>query len=122
METDLAIISETDVKGILEANVPGLKIGQSREGSLTKIINGFADYTIDLIKKGNLSAIKTSFNTAENLLAEGSSEVKHAIENIYVFSITIFFDTANAVSRQVKELLPTHLNEEYHKQINSCRP
>jgi len=122
METINAIISSTDVKGILEANVPDLKIEQSIEGNLTKVIDGFAGYTIDLIKKGNLSAIKKCFSTAEQMLDEGSSEVKNAIQNVYVFSISIFFDMAHAVSRQVKELLPTHLMEEYYKQVYCSHP
>lgn len=117
METDSAVISGTDVKEILKANVPDLEIEKSIECNVLKIIDGFAGYTIDLIKKGNLSAIKNCFSTAEQMLTDGSSEVKNAIENVYVFSITIFFDMAHAVSKQVKELLPAHLMEEYHKQI-----
>ena len=118
METDHIVISGADVKEILEANVPDLKIESSTEGNVFKIIDGFAGYTIDLIKKGNLSAIKKCFSAAEQMLADGSSEVKNAIENVYVFSITIFFDMAHAVSKQVKELLPAHLMEEYHKQVH----
>ena len=123
METINASISGTDVTDILKANVPDLKIEKLIEYNLTKVIDGFAGYTIDLIKTGNLSAIKDCFNTAEQMLTEGSSEVKNAIENVYVFSISIFFDIAHAVSKQVKELLPVHLMEEYRKQIScSCRP
>jgi len=116
METTHPITS-TDVKEILKTNVPDLKIEQSNEGNLFKIIDGFAGYTIDLIKKGNLSAIKNCFNMAEKMLAEGSSEVKIAIGHIYVFSVTIFFNMGHTVSKQVKELLPSHLMEEYHKQV-----
>ncbi len=122
METISAIISSTDVRGILEANVPDLKIEQCMEGNLNRVIDGFAGYTIDLIKKGNLSAIKKCFSTAEQMLDEGSSEVKSAIQNVYVFSISIFFDMAHAVSKQVKELLPTHLMEEYYKQVYCSHP
>jgi hypothetical protein len=122
METDQAIISRTDVRGLLEANVPGLEIEQSVECNLIKIIDGFARYTIDLIKKGNLSAIKNCFGAAEQMLTDGSSEVRNAIENVYMFSISIFFDMAHAVSNQVKELLPAQLMEEYHKQIYTSHP
>ena len=119
METNNAIIRETDVREILETNVPGLQIDQSKEDNLFKVIDGFADFTIELIKKGNLPAIKNCFSIAENMLVKGSSSVKLGIENIYVFSVTIFFDMGHAVSKQVKELLPSHLKEEYHKQVSS---
>jgi len=121
METIHVTISKLNVKDILKANVPDLKIEKASEYNLIKIIDGFAGYTIDLIKTGNLSAIKDCFNTAEQLLADGSNEVKNAIENVYVFSISLFFDMAHAVSKQVKELLPEHLSEEYHKQIGCCQ-
>jgi hypothetical protein len=121
METIHVTISKLNVKDILKANVPDLKIEKASEYNLTKIIDGFAGYTIDLIKTGNLSAIKDCFNTAEQLLTDGSNEVKNAIENVYVFSISLFFDMAHAVSKQVKELLPEHMSEEYHKQIGCCQ-
>jgi hypothetical protein len=42
----------------------------------------------------------------------------YAIENIYVFSVTTFMDITGAASKQVKELLPAHLRNEYMKQIS----
>lgn len=121
METNQVIISGTDIKGILETNIPGMEIEPSVESNINNLIDRFAGYTIDLIKKGNLPAIKNCFSAADQMLAEGSSEVKQAIENVYVFSISIFFDMAHAVSKQVKELLPEHLMKEYHKQVGCCR-
>ncbi|MGP8214907.1 MAG: hypothetical protein ACLQQ4_05025 [Bacteroidia bacterium] len=122
MVTEQAIISGTDVKEILEANVPGLKIEQVSGCAVCRIIEGFANHTIDLIKKGNISGLKSCFNAAEQILAGGSNEVKHAMENVYVYSITIFFDMATAMSRQVKELLPLQLMNEYQKQVAGSHP
>jgi len=121
METDHIVIEGTDVKEIFKQSVPELQIEQSSECNINKIIDRFAGYTIDLIKKGNLPAIKNCFSAADQMLADGSNEVKQAIENVYVFSISIFFDMAHAVSKQVKELLPEHLMEEYHKQVGCCQ-
>jgi hypothetical protein len=122
METSPALIKGEDIQEILNAEIPGLKTEQHNEGNLFKIIDGFAGYTIGLMKKGNLYALKNCFNTAERLLIDGSSEVKLAIENIFVYSVTVFFDMGNAVSRQVKELLPPHLMDEYHKQVSNICP
>jgi hypothetical protein len=122
METDHALIMGNDVTEILKAHVPDLKIEQVNETNLFKLIDGFAAYTIELLKKGNLSAIKHCFNTAEIMLLEGSAEVKLAIENVYVFSVTTFFEMGHAVSKQIKELLPLHLMEEYHKQVSTSHP
>lgn len=120
METDQIIIEGTDVKEILKHNVPELE--QSEDCALCKVIGKFAEYTIDLIKKGNLPIIKDCFNTAAQLMEAGSSEVRNLIENVYLFSVTTFMDMANAVSRQTKELLPPSLLSEYNRQIGNCNP
>jgi hypothetical protein len=122
METNHTVIQGADVKTILANSIPELHIEQPAECTLCNVLDRFADYTIDLIKKGNLAIIGDCFNAAGQLYEEGSTEVKSAIENVYVFSITIFFDMAHAASKQVKELLPASLMEEYRKQASCSHP
>ena len=122
METNHAVIQEADVKTILADSIPELHIAHAEECTLCNVLERFADYTIELIKKGNLAIISDCFNAAGQLYEEGSIEVKNAIENVYVFSITIFFDMAHAASKQVKELLPACLKKEYHKQASCGHP
>ncbi|HTA81866.1 MAG TPA: hypothetical protein VK783_02965 [Bacteroidia bacterium] len=122
METNHSVIQEADVKAILADSIPELHIEKTAECTLCNMLDRFADYTIDLIKKGNLAIISDCFNAAGQLHEEGSAEVKNAIENVYVFSITIFFDMAHATSKQVKELLPACLMKEYRKQATCSHP
>ncbi len=114
------MIRETEVKEILEKNVPEMKLEASELKSLYKTIDSFAAFTKEVMKQGNLPIIGNCFATAELLIDEGTENIKLAIENIYVFSVTAFMDVTGAVSKQVKELLPDHMRAEYDKQVSSA--
>lgn len=122
MEIDQEIINGTDVKEILQHSVPDMHIEQSDECAVCKVVDKFANYTIELIKKGNIPVIRDCFDVAGQLFQTGSKEVQNAMENVYLFSVTTFIDMTNAVSKQVKELLPPTLLNEYNRQVNSCNP
>lgn len=115
------MIKETQVKDILGKNLPEMILPSENLRSLYKTISSFASYTKELIRQGNLPLVKDCFATAEYLLEEGTSNVKSAIENLYVFSVTSFLDLTGSVSKQVKELLPARIQSEYKKQVGySC--
>lgn len=117
----LQMIKETQVKEILGKNLPEMNLSSEHLKSLYKTIDCFSAYTKELIRQGNLPLVKNCFTTAEYLLEEGTANVKSAIENLYVFSVTSFLDITGAVSKQVKELLPAHIHAEYKKQVgHSC--
>lgn len=117
----LHMIKETQVKDILGKNLPEMILPSENLRSLYKTISSFASYTKELIRQGNLPLVKDCFATAEYLLEEGTSNVKSAIENLYVFSVTSFLDLTGSISKQVKELLPARIQSEYKKQVGySC--
>jgi len=111
------MIKETQVKEILESNIPEMQIETAQLKSLYKTIDRFAAFTKEMMREGNLPLIRDCFTTAEYLLDGGTTNIKLAIENIYVFTITGFMDITGAVSKQVKELMPAHLKESYQKQV-----
>ena len=110
------MIKETHIKDILAKHIPEMKIATEQQKSLYQTIASFATYTKELIKQGNIPLIRDCFNTAEYLLVEGGPNIKLAMENIYVFSVTAFMDLTGAVSKQAKELLPAHLKAAYRNQ------
>ena len=116
------MIKETEVKDVLGKNLPDLDLQAEQLKSLYKTIAGFASYTKELIRQGNLPLVKDCFTTAEYLLDEGTANVKSAIENLYVYSVTSFLDLTGAVSKQIKELLPVHIRAEYKKQVGYACP
>lgn len=75
-----------------------------------------ADITKKLIQTGHVKLAKRCIQEAENIFRNGSSEVKNAISNIYVFSISSFLELQHG---KVKELFPPSLQSEYLKQVNA---
>lgn len=82
-------------------------------------VNCFAEFTKQLIKKGNLSEVKHCFNIAEKMLLEGNKTVKNAIENVYLFSMSSILDFTNPLSRKIKGMMNKALLTEYQKQVST---
>lgn len=76
----------------------------------------FADLTKTLIMSGNIQRAKQCLQKAENIFNNGTAEVKNAITNVYVFSISTFMDLHHC---NIRNLFPESLQLEYQKQINS---
>jgi hypothetical protein len=87
------------------------------ETSIYNNMQRFADLTKLLISTGNISRAKKCIDYAEKLFTSGNNEIKNAISNVYVFSITSFMELHNC---SVKNLLPGSLKSEYSKQVNAC--
>lgn len=76
----------------------------------------FANLTKELIVSGNIRRAKNFLHKAEYLFVIGTNEVKNAIVNVYVFSVTLFMEMHYY---NIKQFLPKSLHSEYQKQIYS---
>ena len=76
----------------------------------------FADVTKTLIAKGNINRAKKCLQIAEEIFVNGTSEVKNAISNIYLYSVSSFMEMHHC---NIKGLLPSSLKNEYYKQVNA---
>ncbi len=92
------MIKEFEVALLLSTELPGIRRELSSLPSVNvyKAAECFASYTLQLLKEGNLHAVKNCFNLAENFLQEGSSTVKNAVCNVYLFSIGCVIDLSSA--------------------------
>jgi len=111
------MITQAEIKNVLVNRFPSFKIGDMDYADVYKMISRFADYTREAIKTGNLPLIRECFKTSDFLFKEGNREIKNAIENVFVFSLAVFLDAPGALSRQVKDLLPASLREDYKHQF-----
>lgn len=75
-----------------------------------------ADVTKKLIMSGNIKRAKTCILKAENLFNTGTADIKNAISNVYLFSISSFMELHHC---NIKNLLPMSLQNEYYKQVNA---
>ncbi len=84
--------------------------------NIYKQAQNFADVTKTLIAKGNINRAKKCLQIAEEIFVNGTSEVKNAISNIYLYSVSSFMEIHNC---NIKGLLPASLQKEYIKQVNA---
>ena len=84
--------------------------------NLYKQAHRFADTTKKLVVAGHFKLARRCFQEAEMIFNNGSSEVKNAISNCYVFSVSTFMELHQF---NIKELLPPSLLREYYKQVNA---
>jgi len=76
----------------------------------------FANLTKTLIMKGKIQRAKRCLQKAEFMFNNGTSEIKNAISNVYLFSISSFMEMHHC---NIKGLLPSSLQAEYYKQVNA---
>lgn len=75
----------------------------------------FAEITKSAIISGNISRAKKFLNIAENLLENGNNEIKNAISNVYIYSVSNFMKMKNCT---ISNLFPKSFNDNHNKQIN----
>ena len=76
----------------------------------------FADITKNLIMIGNIQRAKHCLKVADEIYKNGSAEIKNAIINVYVFSVSSFMEIHHC---NIRSLFPETLKSEYYKQVNA---
>jgi mevalonate kinase len=116
------MIKETEIVEVLGNELPEMNpILEKTEdvNNIYKAMQCFANFTKSLVNKGDFKEVKHCFNVAENLLKNGNSTVKNAIENGYLYSLSSVLDLTTPVSVKVKSLLTDSLKKEYKRQVCS---
>jgi hypothetical protein len=75
-----------------------------------------ADITKVFIISGNIQRVKKCLDIATRLYSNGNNEVKNAIANVYVFSVSTFMEIHHY---NIRKLFPKPLQSEYLKQVNA---
>ena len=79
-------------------------------------MQSFATTTKNLLVQGNIQRANTCLQIIDRLFAKGNNELKNAISNVYLYSLTSFLEMYRY---DIKSLLPLSLQGEYYKQINT---
>lgn len=112
------ITMEKPMHAILLSRIPGIRAELAHIGDKQcsyKVSAFFAIYTKKQIRTGNLDELKKCFAVADALIRLGTHEYKHAIENVYLFSLALDLDK----EATIKSLLPSHLKKIYEKQLKT---
>lgn len=84
--------------------------------SIYKQAQHFADVTKLFLAFGNIHRAKKCLQRAEEIFVNGTAEVKNAISNVYLYSVSTYLELHRC---NIKELLPNNLRNEYYKQVNA---
>ena len=76
----------------------------------------FADVTKTLIMTGNILRAKRCLQRAEDIFNSGTIEIKNAVTNVYVYSVSSFMELHHC---NIRNLFPESLQFEYRKQVNA---
>lgn len=76
----------------------------------------FAEVTVNSLRLGKMVRAKRCFALAEDLFQKGNAEVKNAISNVYLYSVSHYLELNHFT---MKQFLPVALHKEYVKQINT---
>jgi hypothetical protein len=80
-------------------------------------MQAFASLTKEFMIQGNMERVKKCIQVVEELYTNGNHEVKNAISNVYLYSVTAFLEMHRY---NIKKMLPVTLQQEYYKQINTA--
>ncbi len=114
------MITENEVSDILGEELPDINNELeklSNSGNMYKAMQCFADFTIQLIRKGNLAEVKHCFNIAERLLNEGNNHVKNAVENVYVYAMGTVIEFSATTTNRLQVIFNGSLKKEYIRQV-----
>ena len=119
------MIHEAEVKDIISHEIPALAISLAMvhtKNDLYKSIECLTDYTKELIRDHKTIEVEQCFETAYELLHEGTSLVKVAIVSIYINSVSRLLECSFCAQGSVRSGFIKNFGAEYHKLIYSRQP
>ena len=119
------MIRENEVNNLISAEIPALAISLTlinKKNDIYKSINCLSDYTKEMIKEHRSSEAIQCFQTAYELLHEGTSLVKVAMVSVYISSVSRLLECSFCAEQAVKRDFLTKFGSEYYKLIYSKNP
>ena len=119
------MIKDDQVCGVITSEIPRMAIDLSMlkdNNSVCQAIACFADYTRDLIRDHNVDETLLCFDTAAELLRDGSTHVRNSVINIYVSSVSRLVECTQTVEDNVRMRFMNMFGEEYFNLIYAHNP
>lgn len=109
------MLPDAKIPLLIAHQIPDLLPGMQQAGAVSQTIRTFTAYTKQLINKGQLAEVKKCFSMAGVLYKNGSTLLKNAIEDVFLYSISPFVDAQH----YVKECLPQSLAHLRNQQLKN---
>jgi hypothetical protein len=118
------LIRENEVTEVICYEIPmlAINISQASANKLYKAINCLTDHTKEMIRERRTSEVQQCFQTAYELLHEGTSFVRLAIVSIYINSVSRLLEGSFWPEQTVRSEFLKNFGEEYHQLIYARNP
>lgn len=114
------MIKDSQVRDVITTEIPRMAVDLSMlkdDSSLCKAIACFADYTRDAIQDHDIDEAIACFDTAYELLRDGSATVQNTVINIYVNSVSRLVECTQTVEDNIRMRFLRLFGEEYFSMI-----
>lgn len=112
------MITEIDVPYVLEEELPEIENEVKKiDENITKVLQYYATYTKHCAEAANVNKLISCFMIADKFLRKGNHDVKSAVENVYVYSISSLLENSSPMQQLVKKMLPVKLKHACLKHI-----
>lgn len=114
------MINQTEIPMYLENALPDISkdFGDNKKNNPYVAINALITFTCKNIKSHNFQVVKKCFQVAEKLYIKGNTIVKNAIQNVFVYSFTMMFQSFPAEKQKLMAILPLTLYTLYISQVH----
>jgi len=115
------MLNQYEVPAYLAEKIPGIEQELKTVSptlNIFKTIQCLANYTRRKVTQHDFVSVKKCFAIAEDIYVEGNTQVKNAIENIFIFSFTSILNLgSNEQKKQLQALMPLCLHTAYVNQV-----
>ena len=118
------MIHENDVNVVIGSEIPDLAVSlavNNKQGNIFKAISALSDYTKVMIREHRMHEVNQCFETAYELLQEGTAVVKMVTLTIYISSVCRLMEHARC-DQDVKNAFLSKFSKEYYQLIYSNNP
>lgn len=120
-----SMINDTQVRDLITTEIPRMAIDLSLlkdNSSICRAMACFADYTCYAIQDHDIDEVLACFDTAYELLSDGSETVKNTVINVYVNSVSRLVECTQTVEDHVRMKFMRLFGEEYFSMIYASNP
>ena len=111
------MITENEACRIVQEQLPEISGALPPEGDIYGTINVVQEFACQKAREHNYSRLQQCFSLAESLHEKGSSSVRCAVENVFVYSLSRLFTIVPEEKNHIKALIPQSLQSLYVNQV-----
>lgn len=117
LQNQATMISPGEACQLVQQEIPEVASRLPHDCDIYSALSVVQEYAHQNAREKNYSRLRQCFTVAASLYETGSSAVKCAVENIFVYSISRLYAQTPEVKARIKEMIPEPLRNIYTAQV-----